>query len=938
MAATIKTPEKEKPSLTINPTAVRDKDGDTSTIRSEICLSPSWSDHGEKERKRAKKIREKEKRKREEEKKEAEKKAKKEEERLKAAAAKANKRDGRLSRRPPPAAMDTQRMPSELRRSSMISYTSGQTSQESSRAPSRERRRLSGISIDSSKSKTYSQSTPPTSTEIDGAAPEEWQPVVSAAAPQLPALHGIDWNSRNGSSGGSKSNSWGSEDSYRRELSRFSRRLSRGSPNISPQQASFNESSRPLSQGLTPGRPLLRSQTDNDIAKVSLDSPVVKEVEQAFAEMKMSSNRQGPAQREMGRHSQFTSTSGQLPDVAKVSENQQTMNGTASANRRTTTHQKEQKQPLDPLKLHPTSRPSLDGSSYVHRQRMYQQQRSLAGFQEEEAVRDANRNMDVEEVSQLEEEEPPEPVQDNQQPKENLKGTTHNGHVTKPNGVRSNDEQPDQYHKFLRESCNLDILNKPQQQTTSKMDRILGFGRRPKPSKQSSMVTHRSGGSEGSETVVPSQLPSLELARQEANAPRLAKMERIVGEPLASASPQTPKARSKLSQAVVDKEISPKARERSPVQVHPRASHAAAVIKTSPPREDGSTRKNQSTVPQPGVVPSPEVEQAPLVRSHSRTRTSSSQLLNDNISIARPMPRSTTAPVLPTINMQPFQSTADEFASVTLKEATSPSSPNSVQSYTTAHDSSSRLKGPRSPTEPKAPPKAVPEVVVETVNGEGIVRKTSIKRPRSNPQLQSVAPTPPMPSLDFLPQLKHQPLIKPKLRSSLVPRNPDGSKPSPYQFPVPAAVQINAIPSSNSAPNLTPGRSWGHRPASHHAGGSETALTQRDPRREIGNRMSTLGPFSFAGAEKELDKPLAKMFVICCSCRFWHDLPSRVYEAMAVKKTLQREKGHLMDKPKGDVEEAKLDTMIECPWCKHHMSTECCAGWTAVVYLHQRHH
>ena len=939
MAANIKTPEKVKPSLTIDPTAVKDKDGDSSTIRSEICLSPSWSDHGEKERKRAKKIREKEKKKREEEKREAERKAKKEEERQKAAVAKAMKRDGRLSRRPPPAAMDTQRMPSELRRSSMISYTSGQTSQESSRAPSRERRRLSGISIGSSKSKTYSQSSPPTSTEIDGAASEEWQPVVSAAAPQLPALHGIDWHSRNGSSRGSKSNSWGSDDSYKRELSRFSRRLSRGSPKTSPQQASFNESSRPSSQVLAPGRPLLRSQTDIDIARASLDSPVVKEVEQALAEMKISNDRQGPAQREIARLNQYASTNGQIPDAPKVSHDHDTMNGTASANLRSSTRRKEQKQPHNLLHLHPTSRPSLDGSSYVHRQRMYQQQRSLVGFQEEEAVRDANRNMDMEEVSQLAAEQPPHLVRDDEQLRQNLRSTTLNGHATKAHDVRSKNEQPDQYHKFLRESRNLDTADKPQQQTTSKMDRILGFGRRPKPSKQSSTISHRSGGSEGSETVVPSQLPSMELPRQEANAPRPSKKERMIGEPNASTSTQTPKARSKLSQAIVDKEISPKAKERPSVQVHSRSSQSTTIVMTSSPREDRSTRaENQSSVSQPDAEAPPEPEQAPLVRSHSRTRTSSSQLLNDNITIARPIARSTTAPVLPTINMQSFQSTADDLAYVTLKEATSPNSPNSGESFTTSRGSSPRTKGPRSPTSPKAPLKAVPEVVVESVNGEGIVRKTSIKRPRSNPQLQSVAPTPPMPSLDFLPQLKHQPLIKPKLRSSLIPRNPDGSQPSPYQFPVPAAVQINGIPSSNSAPNLTPGRSWGHRPNSHHGGGSETALTQRDSRREIGNRMSTLGPFSFAGAEKELDKPLAKMFVICCSCRFWHDLPSRVYEAMAVKKTLQREKGQLMDKPKGNVEEAKLDTMIECPWCKHHMSTECCAGWTAVVYLHQRHH
>ena len=37
-------------------------------------------------------------------------------------------------------------------------------------------------------------------------------------------------------------------------------------------------------------------------------------------------------------------------------------------------------------------------------------------------------------------------------------------------------------------------------------------------------------------------------------------------------------------------------------------------------------------------------------------------------------------------------------------------------------------------------------------------------------------------------------------------------------------------------------------------------------------------------------------------------------------------------------EQAQLDTMVKCPWCEHLMTTWCCAGWTTVVYLHERHH
>ena len=923
----MKISEKEKPPLTIDPTAVRDRDGDTSTIRSEICLSPSWSDHGEKERKKARKLREKEKKKREEERKEAVKRARKEEEKQKAAAAKASKREGRLNKRPPPAAMETQRMPTELRRSSFISFKSGQSSWENSRPSSRERRPLSAISIGSSKSQHRSQSTPPTGMENDGAASEEWHTVVSAAAPRLPALHGIGWHSGNGSSGGSKSNSWGSDASYTKELAQFTmvtNRINRGAPGTSPQQATFNEGLRP------PARPILRSQTDNDIPKVSHDSPVVKEVERALASRKGSDDRAGNDRRNSQRHYVPDSISSQAFDAQKTSQNEDTETEASAWGSRKSTYSGEQQQTLNPLQLHPIQPSSIDGSSYVHRQRMNQQQRSLAGFQEEEAVRYANRAADEEEVSPIadgqahsvsedEHQQEGKPALDAQEP---------------PQDVRLSDEQPNQYHAFLKESQDVEIV-KRNQQSTSKMDRILGFGRRPKPSKQSSVVTNKSGGSGGSENMVPSQLPSLEIPRQEAYNPRLSKTERIFGEPPPeSASPQTPKARSKLSQAIVDKEVSPKVKEISPVHGRSRTSQAAAIVKTSPPKENGAAHI-QSKSAQPNVEKSREVDNPPLVRSHSRTRTSSSQLLNDNISLSRPVQRTSTAPVLPTIKMQPFQGHNDSVAEPS-KEVASPSSPT-MQS--TVQDRNSRVKAPRNPTGPNPPVKIVPEVVVESVNSEGIIRKTSIKRPRSNPQLQTVTPTPPMPSLDFLPQLKHQPLTKPKPRSSFVPPpNTDGSRPSSNQFPVPAAVQANAIPTSNSAPNLAPGRSWGNRPASHHALGNDGALTRLDPRRELGNRMSTLGPLSYAGQEKELDRPMAKMFVICCNCRFWHDLPSKIYEAMAVPKTLQREKGQLRNEGEARTEETTLDTMVLCPWCAHTMSTACCAGWTGVVYLHQRHH
>ena len=85
-------------------------------------------------------------------------------------------------------------------------------------------------------------------------------------------------------------------------------------------------------------------------------------------------------------------------------------------------------------------------------------------------------------------------------------------------------------------------------------------------------------------------------------------------------------------------------------------------------------------------------------------------------------------------------------------------------------------------------------------------------------------------------------------------------------------------------------------------------------------------------------KPMAKLFVICCKCKFWHDLPSKLYEAMALPKELDKDESVAGGKSKGKVTGARLETAVKCPWCEHAMTTWCCQGWTTVVYLLERHH
>lgn len=76
--------------------------------------------------------------------------------------------------------------------------------------------------------------------------------------------------------------------------------------------------------------------------------------------------------------------------------------------------------------------------------------------------------------------------------------------------------------------------------------------------------------------------------------------------------------------------------------------------------------------------------------------------------------------------------------------------------------------------------------------------------------------------------------------------------------------------------------------------------------------------------------PISKMLVECCHCKFYHDMPSRVYEAMA------RPDDVVKDKILGV--SGQVTTCVKCPWCAHNMSTVCCAGYAAVVYLREKLH
>ncbi|CAK7567399.1 MAG: hypothetical protein SEPTF4163_005363 [Sporothrix epigloea] len=79
-----------------------------------------------------------------------------------------------------------------------------------------------------------------------------------------------------------------------------------------------------------------------------------------------------------------------------------------------------------------------------------------------------------------------------------------------------------------------------------------------------------------------------------------------------------------------------------------------------------------------------------------------------------------------------------------------------------------------------------------------------------------------------------------------------------------------------------------------------------------------------------ITKPIAKMLVECCHCKFFHDMPSRVYECMAQPDTVVTDRGLGVS--------GAITTMVKCPWCSHNMSTQCCAGYAAVIYLKEKLH
>ncbi|KAI1871994.1 uncharacterized protein JN550_004197 [Neoarthrinium moseri] len=187
----------------------------------------------------------------------------------------------------------------------------------------------------------------------------------------------------------------------------------------------------------------------------------------------------------------------------------------------------------------------------------------------------------------------------------------------------------------------------------------------------------------------------------------------------------------------------------------------------------------------------------------------------------------------------------------------------------------------------------------------------------------------------FLPPLKHQSLhSKPNkagATSFSLPSSPPPELEVEVEAPAPRRSALKASRNNSSSSQessiLSPGAAYlqeARRTAPIHQASSSRAL------RPIYSHKNSLPQTKNAMSPERKGEPIAKMLVECCSCKFFHDMPSRVYECMA--------------KPDSIVEDkllgvsAAITTMVKCPWCAHGMTTQCCSGYAAVVYLKEKLH
>ena len=192
-------------------------------------------------------------------------------------------------------------------------------------------------------------------------------------------------------------------------------------------------------------------------------------------------------------------------------------------------------------------------------------------------------------------------------------------------------------------------------------------------------------------------------------------------------------------------------------------------------------------------------------------------------------------------------------------------------------------------------------------------------------------------STSFLPPLKHQSLNPKKNTSKLsvtattAPSSPLSEHPEEHLRPALKKSRTSIGTPQDASVLVSTGAAY-LQEARKTVNGVPVPATSRALRPQFTHRNTTVGakgvPASTSASGRA--EPMAKMLVECCSCHFFHDMPARVYECMAKPDSV------VEDKTLGV--SAAITTMVKCPWCSHGMTTQCCAGYAAVVYLKEKLH
>ncbi|KAJ5782171.1 hypothetical protein N7457_003945 [Penicillium paradoxum] len=203
-----------------------------------------------------------------------------------------------------------------------------------------------------------------------------------------------------------------------------------------------------------------------------------------------------------------------------------------------------------------------------------------------------------------------------------------------------------------------------------------------------------------------------------------------------------------------------------------------------------------------------------------------------------------------------------------------------------------------------------------------------------------------------------------------VTQEPPASRPAQPNIPSGTHPITQPGTQPGTQPVIQPGIQSGLQPSIHPDiySGMQSDIHPDSPQIRPGP-MSILKRRSQKAKAARIPVTIAKIFVICCRCKYWHDLPSEVYARLACPERLGTDlkTSRSRSKKQNDTGPRKLTgsrslpfgqfpaahaaqnmpdlrpapllpRKVTCCWCGHNMSRSCCEGWTTVVEMRERHH